>query len=87
MIMNVAALQISMLCASRHSLTTQYLQINELWEQFLSEADANEIHTHERELDYVLNKYIPYLRVAYMPYYAKKLCRHVALTNVTETFR
>eukprot|EP00731_Ephydatia_muelleri_P002200 Em0001g2200a len=66
------ALQISMLCASRHSFTTQYLQINELMEQFLSEADANEIHTYERELGYVLNKYIPYLRVAYMPYHAKK---------------
>ena len=68
----LAALQISMLCASRHSFTTQYLQINELLEQFLSEADANEIHTYERELDYWLNKYIPYLRVAYMPYHAKK---------------
>ncbi|KAL5516723.1 hypothetical protein EMCRGX_G002129 [Ephydatia muelleri] len=68
----LAALQISMLCASRHSFTTQYLQINELLEQFLSEADANEIHTYERELDYWLNKYIPYLRVAYLPYHAKK---------------
>ncbi|KAL5516744.1 hypothetical protein EMCRGX_G002151 [Ephydatia muelleri] len=67
-----SALQISMLCASRHSFTTQYLQINELLEQFLSEADANEIHTYERELDYWLNKYIPYLRVVYMPFYAKK---------------
>ena len=66
------ALQISMLCASRHSFTTQYLQINKLMEQFLSEANANEIHTYERELGYVLNKYIPYLRVAYMPYHAKK---------------
>eukprot|EP00731_Ephydatia_muelleri_P001954 Em0001g1954a len=54
------------------NFTTQYLQINELMEQFLSEADANEIHTHEVELGYVLNKYIPYLRVAYMPYHAKK---------------
>eukprot|EP00731_Ephydatia_muelleri_P001922 Em0001g1922a len=47
---------ISMLCASRHSFTTQYLQINKLMEQFLSEADANEIHTYERELGYVLDK-------------------------------
>ncbi|KAL5516726.1 hypothetical protein EMCRGX_G002132 [Ephydatia muelleri] len=44
-----------MLCASRHSFTTQYLQINKLMEQFLSEADANEIHTYERELGYVLD--------------------------------
>ena len=61
-----------MLCASRNSLTAQYLQINELLEQFLCEADANEIHTYEVELGFVLNKYIPYLRVAYMPYHAKK---------------
>eukprot|EP00731_Ephydatia_muelleri_P001929 Em0001g1929a len=67
-----AALQISMLCASRNSLTTQYLQINELLEQFLSEADANEIHTYEVELGYVQERYIPYLRVAYMPFHAKK---------------
>ncbi|KAL5516780.1 hypothetical protein EMCRGX_G002193 [Ephydatia muelleri] len=52
----LAALQISMLCASRHSFTTQYLQINELLEQFLCEADANEIHTYEVELGFVLNK-------------------------------
>ena len=39
-----------MLCASRHSFTTQYLQIHELMEQFLSEADANEIHTYERRI-------------------------------------
>ena len=61
-----------MLCASRHSFTAQYLQINELLEQFLSEADANEIHTYEVELGYVQERYIPYLRVAYMPFHAKK---------------
>eukprot|EP00731_Ephydatia_muelleri_P001518 Em0001g1518a len=68
----LAALLISMLCATRHSFSRQYLQINELLDQLLRDADAEELHKSERELGCVLNKYVPYLRVAYMPYNAKQ---------------
>eukprot|EP00731_Ephydatia_muelleri_P001515 Em0001g1515a len=44
-----------MLCATRHSFSRQYLQINELLDQLLRDADAEELHKSERELGCVLN--------------------------------
>ena len=68
----LSAVLISMLCASRQSFSSQYLQVTELLEKLLREADYNELHKYEGELGFVWNKYIPYFRVAYMPYNTKR---------------
>ena len=67
-----SAVLISMLCASRQSFSAQYLQVTELLEKFLREADHNELRKYEGELGFVWNKYIPNFRVAYMPYDTKR---------------
>ena len=67
-----SAVLISMLCATRHSFSAQYLQVTEHLEKFLHEADHNELRRYEGELGFVWNKYIPNFRVAYMPYNTKR---------------
>ena len=68
----LSAVLISILCASRQSFSAQYLQVTELLETFLHEADHNELCIYEGELGFVWNKYIPNFRVAYIPYNTKR---------------
>ena len=62
----------SMLCTTRQSFSPQYLQISDLMKEFIDQYDYKELYTHEREIGFAWNKYIPYLRVAYFPYHTKQ---------------
>ena len=58
----------SLLCVTRQSFSSQYLQVAELLEKFLNECDYKHLHAIEDELGIHWNKYLPYMRVAYLPY-------------------
>ena len=62
----------SMLCITRQTFTSQYLQVADLMKSFLDKYNYREIRIHEAELGFTWNKYLPYMRVACFPYDSRK---------------
>ena len=65
---------IAQLCTSRLQLRSlpQSIQLASLLADFLSQADYKDLRKWEDENTYYWKKFLPYLRMAYFPYHAKR---------------
>ena len=68
----LAAVLMSLLCITRPTFSSQYLQVADLMKSFLDKHNYRELRTIEAELGFAWNKYLPYMRVVCFPYDSRK---------------
>ena len=62
----------SLLCITRPTFTSQYLQVADLMKSFLDKHNYRELRTLEAEVGFAWNKYLPHMRVTCFPYDSRK---------------